>query len=391
VKRHVLSDRTVRTARPGRHVDGQGLLLAVKPSGARSWVFRWQRGGKSREIGLGAYPAVSLARARERAAQARADLAEGRDPLEARRAREAPPETFGSVAAALIRKRRRGWSRAHARQFVRTLRKHAKPLLAKPIAEIEAADVLAVLSKLWDTQPAIGKRLQSFLEQILAAAAAQGARTGPNPAAWRGNLALWLSPPSKVRAVRHHPAMPWREVPAFYASLGDSMQEQALRLVILAAVRCSEATGATWSEIDTEARLWTIPRERMKASRELRVPLAAPALDLLASLPRTSNEFVFWGRRYARPIDRTTVSALMRGSGCTVHGFRSTFRDWAADTGADPILAEMALGHAVGGAVERAYRRTDLLEQRRRLMDKWARHVTGAQTAHVVVGNFGSA
>lgn len=389
---HKLSARFVATAPPGKHEDGWGLRLVVSVGGhSRRWVIRHTWQGKRREMGLGSWPTVSLAEARELAAQVRKQVHAGIDPLAARTATQA--RTFTQVAAAYIRAHRRGWgSLKHARQWVATLKTYARPLLGdKPIDQITTEDVLSVLTPIWNARTVTANRVQGRLENILAFATAQKWRTGENPAQWRGHLALILPRPSNLTRPKHHAAMPYAEVPRFMRELEgvEGYSALALRFLILTATRTGEVLGATWPEIDLEAGTWTIPAERMKAKREHRVPLAPEALRVLDALPRMVDEsgYVFPGARYGRPLSTMALLGAMRALGYgvggnrgpyVVHGFRSSFRDWAGEVSSFPSeVCEIALAHTIANRSEAAYRRGDLFEKRRLLMDAWASWCTG--------------
>ena len=385
-----LTDRKCRTAAPGKHTDGEGLRLHVYATGARNWVFRYMRDGRSREMGLGAYPQVSLAEARETAAQARRILRTGADPIEAREAKRKQEAlaaegalTFTQAAARYIRAHRRGWrNRKHARQWASTLRTYARPILgALPVGEVSTDDVLSILSPIWTEKTETAKRVQGRIENILDWATARGYRSGENPARWRGHLGKLLPRPSRVKQVRNHPAMDYREVPAFVAELAthEGTGARALEFLIITGCRTGEVIGAKWSEISGE--VWTIPAERMKARRVHRVPLTAQAVAILETLPRAS-EYVFAGARYGRPVSNMAMLQAMRRMGygvhgdrgdCVPHGFRSSFRDWAAEQTSFPReVAEAALAHVNPNKVEAVYQRGDLFEKRRALMEAWA-------------------
>ena len=380
-----------RLTKPGFHSVGgvSGLALYVKPTGARSWVLRVVIGGKRRDIGLGPYPEVSLADAREGARKIKAKARDGADPLAERRAAAARLRaeqndgmTFDQCAAAYIKAHREGWkSPKHAAQWEATLSRHASPVIGHLLVRnVETRHVLRILEPIWASTTETATRLRSRIELVLDWAAARGerAREG-NPARWRGHLDKLLPKPSKVADRGHHAALPWGEVGAFLARLAsvEGMGAQALRFTILTAARSGEVRGASWDEIDMQARTWTVPAERMKAGREHRVPLSDAALALLASLPRfVGQPLVFPAPRGGQLSDMTLSAVLKRmGVPVTVHGFRSTFRDWCAEATAYPgEVAEMALAHTIGDKVEAAYRRGDLFEKRRQLMQAWADH-----------------
>jgi integrase len=383
---HKLSDRRVKTAPTGMHSDGGGLWLQVGKTGARSWIFRYAIDGRARAMGLGPLHSVSLVTARQKAAECRSQRVEGIDPLEARAAVRAPiaPVTFRDVALEYVEVKEAGWRNAeHRRQWSATLAEDVFPIIGDvPVASIDTEAVLRVLKPIWNTKTETASRVRGRIEAVLDAAKARGLRTGENPARWRGNLSTILPEKSKVRSATHHAAMDYAAVPAFMATLRtrDGAAARALELLILAAARTGEIVNLRRSEIDTDAALWTIPGERMKARKPHRVPLSAPALAILAALPR-NGELVFPGEHKAGAMhDQSMLELLKRmGVDVTVHGFRSAFRDWAGETTNFPNhVVEMALAHAIGNAVEAAYRRGDLFEKRRELMTAWATYCGGS-------------
>ncbi|KAA2241164.1 tyrosine-type recombinase/integrase [Salinarimonas soli] len=383
-----LSARDVATkTEPGRHADGDGLYLVVDAGGARRWVFLYRQNGRLKEMGLGSTNAVSLAEARAKAAECRKQRASGLDPIAARRAQKAAKDaqlTFGAFADALVDELAPGFRNAkHLAQWRMTLKEYAAPLRAKTVDGISTDDVLAVLAPLWTKRPETASRLRGRIERVLDAARARGLRSGENPARWRGHLDQLL--PRRKKLTRgHHAAMPFREVPAFVRGLREreGVASLALEFCILTAARSGEVFGARWSEIDRKAKVWTIPAERMKGGREHRVPLTDRALEILAAVEtiRTSD-YVFPGQRKGRPLSTMAMEMLLRRmkiENATVHGFRSSFRDWAGESTSFPRdVAEAALAHVVGDETERAYRRSDALEKRRRLMAAWAGFVGG--------------
>ena len=396
---HRLTPRKVATAGPGTHEDGAGLRLAVSAAGARKWVLRYTFNGRRREMGLGSFPVVGLADARDKAADARKQVASGADPIEARRFESVATPTFTSCAAHYIRAHRRGWRNAkHARQWVRTLKAYARPVIGtKPVDVIGTDDVLQILSEIWTTKNETAKRVQGRIESILNFAAARKWRDPENPARWRGHLDKLLPKPSRVKKVSHHPAMPYTDVPAFVAELkaNSSVSALALRLLILTATRTSEVLQARWSEIDIESRIWVIPAIRMKTQREHRVPLAEEAVAILTVVPQVAgNPYVFPGARHGRPLSNMALLQLMRGMGYGVngergdyvpHGFRSSFRDWSGEVSSYPRdVAEMALAHVIQNKVEAAYRRGDLFAKRAKMMQEWAQFCMQETTEKVV-------
>lgn len=398
-----LKARQVETMKePGTYEDGDGLRLFIKATGAKSWVFRYQFQAKRREMGLGAYPLTSLADAREAAADARKLIRAGVDPLEQRKAKQAEAQseqilaqavTFDSAAADYIAAHRAGWKNAkHAQQWENTLATYASPIIGKlEPGEITTDHVLKVLQPIWLAKPETASRLRNRIELVLDAAKARGLREGENPARWRGHLDKLLPSRLKVRAREHHAALPWSELPAFMAELAahDDLTYQAMRLTILTACRTSEVLGATWAEIDKASRTWTIPASRMKAGKEHRVPLSDAALAVLDSLPRVeSSPFLFPSTRKGKHLSNMAMLMGLRRMGrgdLTMHGFRSTFRDWAGECTPHPRdVCEQALAHTLGNVVEAAYRRGDLFEKRRVLMADWATYATTLPAGNVV-------
>jgi integrase len=382
--------------RPGRYAMGGGLLLQVTPSGGKSWIFRFQRHGRRHDMGLGPFPVITLGGARELVRRQRALLALGRDPLAERRAaadalrRSArPPVTLAMVMEAHIAQHAPAWrSSASAAEWRASLLNHAGSLLALEPAAITVDHVLAVLAPIWSEHTVTANRVRQRIEAILDAAKARGLMTGDNPARWRGNLAHLLPAPARIHKIAHHAALDWREVPALLAALarqGARPAALALRFIVLTAARAGEAVGATWDEIDIKTRTWTVPAHRMKAGREHRVPLSAAALDdLRAARALSAGPLVFAGASLGRPVALVTLAKVLRaatGSGATVHGMRSAFRDWASEAGVPDAVAEVSLAHVRGNAVERAYARSDLLDRRRAAMDAWAAFVCGAGSA----------
>ncbi|MDE2146752.1 MAG: integrase arm-type DNA-binding domain-containing protein, partial [Burkholderiales bacterium] len=368
---------------PGLHFVGAvpGLALQVTPAGARSWSLRAVIGGKRRDMGLGSYPAVTLAMAHAKARDARELIRQGIDPIQrqqaaqsALRASMAEALTFKECAAAYIKAHRSGWKSAkHAQQWENSLAQHAYPDIGELLVrDVKLAQVLAVLEPIWTTTNETAVRLRGRIELVLDWATARGLRDGLNPARWRGHLDKLLPKPSKVNNREHHSALPVGEVGAFMLKLrqAEGMGARALEFVILTAARSGEVRGATWAELDLGAAVWTVPAVRMKAGREHRVPLSAEALALLQALPRMAGtELVFPAPRGGMLSDMTLAAVLRRMKVAAVpHGFRSTFRDWAAErTNYPRDVAEMALAHAIGDKVEAAYRRGDLFDKRTRM------------------------
>jgi integrase len=378
-----------RLTTPGMHFVGEvaGLALFVKPTGARSWILRVSIAGKRRDMGLGGYPDVTLADARRRARELREQIDNGIDPIgqrrEARaalRATLAKAMTFNQCIDAYLDAHNESWSNPkHRQQWRNTLATYAGPVIGGlDVAQIEVGHVLKVLQPIWSEKTETAVRLRGRIESVLSWATTAGYRMGENPARWKGHLQNLLAMPTKIAKVEHHAALPYRELGAFMADLAkmQGVGARALEFTILTAARSGEVRGATWGEIDLEAGIWTIPGERMKAKNEHTVPLSDAALDLLRSLPR-SGDLIFPGARSGRPLSDMSLTAVLRRMGrddITVHGFRSTFRDWAAEQTAYPSeVVEMALAHTIINKVEAAYRRGDLIEKRRRLMADWSR------------------
>lgn len=377
-----LNARKVETAKSGRHGDGRGLFLYVKPSGSRSWVLRYQVQGRRRDLGLGPYPDVSLAMARQRATDARRLIAEGDDPIAKRQ--HAKPKTFRDAALELIESKRPGWKNAkHAAQWTATLETYVFPKIGQvQVSKVETADVIGVLTPFWSMKPETANRVRQRIEAIIDYASALGVRSGDNPARWRGHLDHLLPKPTKVRAVKHHPALAHSEIAAFLGELSGrtGVAARALGFTILTAARSGEVRGMTWGEVDLENRIWTIPAERMKAGKEHRVPISAATIACLG--PRRDDATLVFESE-AKPgkrISDMSMTAVLRRMGrneITVHGFRSTFRDWAGETTGFPReVIEAALAHGIKDKAEAAYARSDLFDKRRDLMDAWASMAT---------------
>ncbi len=379
----------------GWHADGGNLYLFVRGN-SRGWVFRFvSPDGKRRNMGLGPLHAVSLAEARKQAAQLREQIKHPitpTDPLAKRREERLEQKltsrkhmTFKACAEAYIDAHRVEWRNPkHAQQWENTLATYAYPIFSGlPVASIDEALVLKVLMPIWDSKTETATRLRGRIESVLDWATFSRYREGENPARWKGHLDNSLAKPNKIARVVHHPALPYREIGAFMTELRqrEGLGARALEFLILTACRSGEVRGATWNEIDFEERLWTIPAERMKAQREHRVPLSDVALELLRSLPRLQDSnLLFPSTKRNSPMSDMTLTAVLRRMGrtdITVHGFRSTFRDWTSETTHYPReLAEMALAHTIENKVEAAYRRGDMVQKRFRLMNDWAKFCT---------------
>jgi integrase len=391
---NALTPLAVKNAKAGRHADGGGLHLLVKDSGARSWVYRFMLRGKSRDVGLGAAGpgGISLSAARDAASALRLKVKGGVDPLQERhreaaealaadQAAKVAGVTFKAVAEAYIASNEESWRNPkHRQQWRNTLATYVYPVIGDlPVADIETTHVLTILEPIWKGKAETASRIRGRIETLLDSAKARGYRSGENPARWRGHLAQIL--PARTRLSRgHHKAIAYTEVPEFIRALHEreAVAAMALEYAILTAARTGEVIGARWSEIDLGKAIWTIPADRMKAGKEHRVPLSPRALEILESLKPLGSEWLFPGAKGGK-LSGMAMTMLMRRMevDATVHGFRSGFRDWAAEcTGYAHEVAEMALAHTIENKVERAYRRGDLFEKRRRLMDDWATYCT---------------
>lgn len=379
-----------RLTTPGLYAVGgvAGLHLQVTKSGARSWILRTTIAGKRRDLGLGGYPDVTLALAREKARDTREKIAQGIDPVaERQRLRSAAlaerlrEMTFEKAAEAVVAKKQaEARNPKHGKQWASTLETYAYPVLGPmSVADIELAHVKQVLEPIWQTKTETATRVRQRIEAVLSWASVHGHRSGENPARWKGNLDAVLPAPTKVSRVEHHRAMPMDDMHDFMLALEkrQGIAPRCLAFVILTAVRSGEARAATWDEIDLAEKVWTIPADRMKAGREHRVPLSAPAVELLEALPRFAGTNLIFPNTQGRKLSDATLAAVIKRMGlhekATVHGFRSTFRDWAAERTSTPHhVAEMALAHTIKNHAEAAYRRGDLLAKRAKLMQQWA-------------------
>lgn len=380
--------KVAKLKEPGYYADGGNLYFRMAPSGARGWIFRFALGGRTRDMGLGAYPEISLATARDLAEKFRALVKEGVDPIERRRADRAAQRvasaknlTFDECARAYIEDHEAGWRNAkHRAQWSSTLKRYASPVFGKlPVASIDAGLVMRVLKPIWSKKTETASRLRGRIESVLDWARVRGYRSGENPARWKGNLDHLLPAKSKVRQVQHHVALPYPEIGAFMADLRGCLDgaARALEFTILTAARTNETIGATRAEIDAREKAWNVPGVRMKGGKDHRVPLSKRAFAMLEvnGGGGTKGEFLFEGRKRGGPLSNMAMLKLLDRLGrddLTVHGFRSTFRDWAAEcTNFPNEVVEMALAHAVDDKTEAAYRRGDLFEKRRRLMEAW--------------------
>jgi integrase len=387
---NALTPLAVKNAKAGRHADGNGLHLLVKESGARSWVYRFMLNGKSRDIGLGAAGpgGITLADARDAATALRLQVKSGVDPLDQRQriaaealaaaqAAQIAGITFKSVAETYITANEGGWRNdKHRQQWRNTLATYVYPVIGElPVANVATAHVLQILEPIWKEKAETASRVRGRMETILDAAKARGYREGENPARWRGHIAQIL--PARSRLQRgHHKAMPYEAIPEFVGKLRErnAMAALALEFTILTGARSGEVIGATRAEVDMDKATWTIPAARMKAGKEHRVPLSPRALEILKATEAFSNDWLFPAAKGGKLSGMAMTMLLRRmNRDVTVHGFRSGFRDWAAErTSYAHEVAEMALAHTIESKVERAYRRGDLFDKRRRLMFDWA-------------------
>ena len=387
--RKPLSSATVaKLKKQGRYAVGDGVYLQISESNTRAWLLRYTLNGRARHMGLGPYSLITLAEARAKARDARRLLLDKIDPLEARRAAHrqrlletARGKTFKDCAEAYIAAHEAGWRDPRSqKQWVQSLTAYVYPHIGElSVADIDTGIVVSVLEQIWKTKPETASRVRGRIEAVLDWAKVRGLRSGENPARWRGHLDHLLPARRKMRRVEHFAAMPYAEVADFVAELRrkQEVSATALEFLILTAARSAEVLGARWDEIDGD--VWTVPAERMKSGKEHRVPLSGRAVVILESLAR-KGDFIFIDPRTGSASSAHALNRALHRMGrgdVTVHGFRSTFRDWAAETTAYPNhVVEMALAHAVGNGVEAAYRRGDLFEKRRELMQAWAHYCT---------------
>lgn len=386
-----LNDRAVKAAKgPAVLIDGKGLRLVIDAAQAKRWRFRYSFGGREREMGLGVYPDVSLAEARATADNARAVLRSKRDPLATVEPAVIP--TFGEAADAYVEAMQGQWHNAkHRAQWAMTLTRYAAPIRDVKVNTIDTAAVLKVLEPIWQAKPETASRLRGRIERVLAAETVRGHRSGPNPALWRGHLSELLAKRHQLTR-GHHRALAYDVMPAFLEALRDrdATSARALEFAIFTAARSGEVRGMTWAEVDLDAKLWTVPASRMKAGREHRVPLPERAAEILKEFRPLSNEdsnFVFPGQRMGKPLSVMALTMVLRRMNieATVHGFRSTFRDWAGEVSPFPTnLAEEALAHVIKDKTEAAYARGDMLAKRRPMMEAWAAWCAPRKGAGVV-------
>ncbi len=410
-----------RISAPGLHAVGgvAGLLLQVGTGNARSWILRVKIGSKRRDIGLGGFPTVSLAQARDMARGMREKIMQGIDPVEEKIAIKAQIEadqrrsiTFDECAEKYIESAQAGWKNAkHAQQWTNTLNQYASPVIGRlPVSAVDLALVLKIIEPIWTTKNATANRLRGRIETVLSWATTHGYRKGDNPARWRGHLDTILPKPSNVQASKHFPALEFREINRFVTELRtkSSISARALEFAILTAARSGEVRGATWNEIDIDQRVWTISADRMKASKEQRIPLSDDTIKLLKSLPRfEDNPLLFPAPRggvltdpalgkvikimHTQEIENGKAGFIDRKLDnriVTAHGFRSTFRDWAGETTAYPReVIEHALAHQLADKAEAAYARGSMFDKRRRLMDDWARFISNPSNQNTIIYN----
>ncbi len=371
---------------PGHYGDGGGLWLQISKFESKSWVFRYTLHGKRHEMGLGPTHTVSLAEARQKAKECRLTLLDGKDPIEVRKTttlaealRRAKMMTFDQCAAAYIEAHRSSWKNVkHISQWENTIQAYASPVIGKlPVTSVDTDLVVKILNPIWQTKTETATRLRGRIESVLDWATTSKFRQGDNPARWRGHLENLLSSPNKIAKVRHHPALPWQELGEFMADLREreGVAARAVELAILTATRSGEVRNATWAEFD--AGLWVIPAARMKMGREHRIPLPTAAVELLGKMPRL-GDLVFPGTKKDKPLSDMSLTAVLRRMArneITVHGFRSSFRDWCSESVANSFpreVCEHALAHSLPDKIEAAYRRGDLIEKRALLMQAWS-------------------
>jgi integrase len=397
-----------KLTKPGLYGDGGGLTLQITPTGAKSWLFRYMVAGRPFAMGLGPIHTVSLAEARQKALEARKLRLDGVNPLTAKKQSQvaaalasAKMMTFDQCAEAYILAHKASWKNAkHGEQWTNTLKTYASPVFGRlPVAEIDTGLVVKCLAPIWESKTETASRLRGRIESVLGWATTSGYRTGENPARWKGHLENLLATISKTSRTKHHPSLPWQRIGAFMAALRvrEGVAARAVEFAILTACRSGEVRGARWAEFDTVGKVWTIPADRMKARREHEVPLSDAALALLESMPN-DGEIVFAGTR-GQPLSDMSLTAVLRrmngndrlvwadanGEGITVHGFRSSFRMWAAETTNYPReVAEHALAHQLPDAVERAYQRGSQFAKRAALMAEWAAYCAAVQNDAVV-------
>lgn len=386
---------------PGLYGDGAGLWLNVTEGGSKSWVLRYTLAGKERRAGLGPFPEVSLAEAREAAVNFRRQIRNGQDPVEEKRkakaaaqAEQAKSVTFDWCAEKYIAAHKPSWKNPkHGDQWTNTIATYVSPIIGSTAVDrIETAHIMRVLEPIWSTKAETASRVRGRIESILSWAAVRKFRSGENPARWKGHLDSLLPARKKIARVQHHPALPWQDMSTFMAELKQQagVGALALQFTILTAARSGEVRGMTWDEVNLDDAVWIIPGKRMKAGRDHRVPLSTHAKAILTTMEELKlgdTDVVFPSVRDRKPLSDMALTAVLKRMGrtdITVHGFRSTFRDWAAEVTHYPReMAEMALAHTVSDQVEAAYRRGDMFEKRRKMMADWDAfcHGTAAEQA----------
>jgi integrase len=408
-KYNQLSPRRVSSVtKRGRYADGGGLYLQVSSNGAKSWLFRYMMNNKARQMGLGSVRTFSLPEARETATKCRKLVYEGIDPIDHRnlergqiRADTAKAMTFKDCAEKYISAHSPGWKNIkHTNQWTNTLVTYAYPVFSNlPVQTIDTGLVMKVLEPIWVTKSETASRVRGRIEAILDWASARKYREGENPARWKGHLDKLLPKRGKVQKVKHHPALPYDQIGAFMERLRqrEGVAARGLEFKILTAARTAEVIGAKWDEYDLDQAIWTVPSERMKGGKEHRVPLSGAVVTIMEQMSRVKiSDYVFPGGKRNRPLSNMAFNQLLKRMGVSnavavPHGFRSTFRDWAAEkTGVQNEVSEMALAHTVSSKVEAAYRRGDLFDKRRRLMDSWAEYcsitVEGGSNVIAILG-----
>lgn len=402
--------QVTKLTKPGLYGDGGGLTLQITTTGAKSWLFRYMVTGKPFGMGLGPTHTVSLAEARQKALDARKLLIDGINPLAAKKQNQivaaladAKMMSFDQCAKAYILAHKAGWKNAkHCDQWTNTLNTYASPVFGHlPVTEIDTGLVVKCLSPIWESKTETASRIRGRIESILGWATTSGYRTGENPARWKGHLENLLATISKSSRTKNHPSLPWQRIGAFMSALRarEGVSARAVEFAILTACRSGEVRGARWAEFDTAGKVWTIPAERMKAKREHQVPLSDAALALLESMPKDSDDDVVFAGTKGQPLSDMSLTAVIRrmngddkpvwtdanGEGVTVHGFRSSFRMWAAESTNYPReVAEHALAHQLPDAVERAYQRGSQFAKRAALMAEWAVYCATVPTDAVV-------
>jgi len=390
-----LTDKFLKSAKAGRHGDGRGLYLEVSPTLNKRFVYRFTLKGRTSEISLGIYPAVTLIEARRKAEEQRVLHKSGINPVEVKRkvaAASGTGRTFSKVTEEFLKTKSGEWSNAkHRQQWQNTLSQHAAKLSDLDVVDISTEDVLAVLLPIWNDIPETASRLRGRIEAILDYAKVRKLRTGENPASWRGNLAHVL-PKRQILTRGHHRALPYTDIPKFIKTIRtrEDLSAIALEVTILTALRTSEVLKAEWSKIDFDKKIWTIPAMRTKAKREHRIPLTPRIVEHLRHLHEGKiNQFIFPSPKPDRPLSNNAMEMLLRrldAKNTTVHGMRSSFRDWAGDeTEFQREVIEAALGHVIGDKAEAAYRRGDAMAKRRALMIAWEEYCIGRKKSGNVV------